>query len=74
MMQPKDESWKGRTFAMFGGVGAALGVVTAYLYVRSAEEQPEGERQKLSTGTMISLLLATLALIRQIAESGKPKK
>lgn len=73
-MIQQDDSWKGRTYAMFGGLGAVLGVLTAYLYVRSAEELPEGEHPKLTTGTMISLLLATMALMRQVAESGRPKK
>ncbi len=71
----KDESWKQRTYVMGVGLGAFIGMMSAYLFVRSAEENPElGRPAPIQTGTLISLLLAVLALVRQIAESGKPKK
>jgi hypothetical protein len=71
----KDDSWKSRTYVMGVGLGAIVGMMSAYLFVRSAEENPEsGRPEPIQTGTLISLLLAVLALVRQIAESGKRKK
>jgi hypothetical protein len=71
----KDDSWKSRTYVMGVGLGALVGMMSAYLFVRSAEENPEsGRPEPIQTGTLISLLLAVLALVRQIAESGRRKK
>jgi H+/Cl- antiporter ClcA len=69
------ESWKSRTYFMGLGLGAFAGLFAAYVFVRSAEENPDtGKPEPMSTGTLISILLATVTLIRQIADSGKPKK
>lgn len=74
IVNKKDESWKPRSYVMGVGVGAFVGLMSAYLFVRSAEENPEtGKPEPIRTGTIISLLLGVLALVRQIAESGKPK-
>lgn len=75
MTQTNDESWKSRTYVMGAGLGALVGMLSAYLFVRSAEENPEtGRPEPIKTGTLISLLLAVMALMRQIAESGKSRK
>lgn len=75
MTQRNDESWKSRTYMIGASLGALVGMLSAYLFVRSAEENPEtGRPEPIKTGTLISLLLAVLALVRQIAESGKSKK
>jgi hypothetical protein len=56
-------------------LGAAVGLMSAYLFVRSAEENPEtGRPEPIQTGTLITLVLAILGLMRQIAESGKPRR
>ncbi|MCA9884646.1 MAG: hypothetical protein KC546_13025 [Anaerolineae bacterium] len=71
-----EESWKNRTYIVGVIGGAIVGGLSAMLYVRSAEESLEetGEPPSVSTGTLLSLVLAALGLIRQIAESGKSKK
>ncbi|PMB48317.1 hypothetical protein CEN41_01940 [Fischerella thermalis CCMEE 5330] len=71
----RDDSWKSRTYIMGLILGAAIGLMSAYLFVRSAEENPEtGRPEPIQTGTLITLLLAILGLMRQIAESGKPRR
>lgn len=74
MFVKKDESWKSRTYVMGVSIGAVIGFTSAYLFVRSAEENPDtGRPEPIKTGTVISLLLAVLALVRQIAESGRSR-
>jgi len=68
-------SWKTRTYALGAIGGAVFGLLTAYLYTRQAEETlAEGEKPSVSTGTLLSLVLAMISLIRQISESGKKRK
>lgn len=71
-----DKSWKNKMYVVGVVGGAIVGGLSALLYVRSAEEsmEAEGEMPEVSTGTMLSLTLAAISLIRQIAESGKNKK
>jgi hypothetical protein len=62
---------------MGAAVGSLLGLLSAYLYARAAEEDAErlGKPQRVQTGDMLGLGLALLAVVRQIAELGKtPKK
>lgn len=77
-LQPTPEapetSWKTRTYAMGILAGAAMGFISAYMFTRAAEENDDGKPQAIPTGTLIGILLSVLGLIRQIAESGKPKK
>ena len=70
-----EDAWKNRTYIVGVVGGAIVGALSALLYVRSAEESLEetGEPPSVSTGTLLSLVLAALGLIRQIAESGKSK-
>ncbi|XWX04701.1 hypothetical protein VZO05_03925 [Aggregatilineales bacterium SYSU G02658] len=71
----KDERWKSRTYVMGLALGAVVGLMSAYLFVRSAEENPEtGRPEPIQTGTLITLVLGILGLMRQIAESGKPRR
>ncbi len=71
----KDEHWKSRTYVMGLALGAVVGLMSAYLFVRSAEENPEtGRPEPIQTGTIITLVLGVLGLMRQIAESGKPRR
>ena len=67
---------KARILLMGAGLGALLGLISSYLYTRAAEEHGEadsGAANSVSTGQLLALLLATLGLVRQIAELGKPK-
>lgn len=68
-------NWKTRTYAMGAIVGALMGFISAYMFARAAEENSEdGKPQRIPTGTVLGLLLSAMSLMRQIAESGKPKK
>jgi H+/Cl- antiporter ClcA len=72
--QTGNPNWKTRTYLMGVLLGAGMGLISAYLFNRSAEENDEGKPQEIPTGTLIGLLLSVITLIRQIAESGKPRK
>ena len=66
-----------RIIIMGAGIGAILGLISSYLYAKSAEEQAEGEggnASSVSTGQLLAVLVAIIGLVRQIAELGKPKK
>lgn len=73
----KNDDWKSKTY-VYGAVGGLVfGLLSAYLYARAAEENASnngGTPSPIQTGQLLSLLLAALGLIRQIAESGKSKK
>ena len=58
-------------------LGAALGLVSSYLYTRAAEEHDSaegGQVEPVSVGQLLGIMLTVLGLVRQIAELGKPKK
>ena len=68
---------KARIIVAGAALGAALGLLSSYLYTRAAEENdnPEaGGLGSVSTGQALAVVLAILGLVRQIAELGKPKK
>ena len=70
-----DDSWRNRNYLMGLLFGGLMGVVSAYLFNRSAEESAdEGERQEISTPAMIGIALSAITLVRQIAESNRPRK
>lgn len=68
---------KTRNIIAGAALGAALGLLSSYLYTRAAEENDNAEAGapgSVSTGQLLAILLAVLGLMRQIAELGKPKK
>lgn len=73
---PDDQglSWKSRTYFLGTMMGGIMGLLSAYLFARAAQENEDEHPPKIATGTLISVLLAALGLMRQIAESGKQKK
>jgi hypothetical protein len=74
------EQWKNKVYG-FGLLGGAVfGLLSSYMYARATEEDVSrvGKAQRISTGELLGLGLAVLAVIRQITELGKgpdrPKK
>lgn len=71
-------NWQQQNYIRGSLVGLTFGLVAAYLYNRAAKEDAErngGQPAPVQTMQLISLTLAALGLIRQIAELGKsPKK
>ena len=68
-----------RTRALLLGAvtGAICGLVGGMLYARAADEYDRAhpdEPRTISTGQLLGALLSILAVIRQVAELGKPKK
>jgi hypothetical protein len=62
-----------------GIVGSLFGLLGAYFYSRAVEDdvrQNGSQRNPVSTGEIIGLGLAVLALLRQVSEMGRsaPKK
>ena len=74
------KSWKTQAYAIGALFGTLFGFLSAYMYTRASEEDVSrlGKGQRISTGEVLGLGLALLALIRQITEMGKgpdrPKK
>lgn len=61
-------SWKAKALILGGAVGAAVGLGAAYLYIRNIEEA--GEDPQLDTKDALTLGVAVVALVRQIASLG----
>lgn len=70
----KDDSWRNRNYLLGVIVGGLMGVVSAYLFNRSADEANDDEVQEISTPAMIGIALSAITLVRQIAESNRPRK
>ncbi len=70
---PASSGWRTRTLMMGGMIGAVLGLLSAYLYLRAAEEThepgeaPEGPQPRDAA----KLGVALLAIVRTIAEWGR---
>jgi hypothetical protein len=79
MIERKDtQNWKRQSYIV-GGIGGLLfGLLAAQMFNRSAEEDMRlrgaDAREPVPTMSMLSIALAGLAMMRQIAELGKTKK
>ena len=62
-------NWKRRTYMVGGAIGLSLGLLSAYLLIRAADERG-GEQPRVKTGEAVRLGLSALGLIRQIAAVG----
>lgn len=70
-LQPVQESgWQSKVYALGGLVGLALGLMSAYFYVRSVEEQqgPFAQPQAPTAGDTVKLGLSLMGVIRSITE------
>ncbi len=63
---------KKQSYAYGAMIGLGVGLLSAYLYNRAAEEQAAqtGERPSITTGQILALTLAGLGLVRQITQLG----
>lgn len=66
-----DEGWRSKTLMIGGLVGGLIGLFSAYLYVRAAEETNTGEAPSPpQTGDAVKLGISLLTIIRTIADWG----
>ena len=66
------EDWRTPIFVLGGVVGAVLGLLSAYLYVRTAEEEHGGHAPAIpKTGDALRLGASMLAIVRTITEWGR---
>lgn len=70
----QDQNWRTRSYIAGVSIGAAMGLLSAYLFNRAADESEGDEAPRISTGALLGLLLSMMALIRQITEAGKSRK
>ena len=64
--------WRTQAYLVGGVLGLAVGVLAAYLYVRSAEEAGV-EEATVATGDAVKVGLSLLGIVRQITEMGGSK-
>lgn len=65
-----NENWKSKLMIVGTAVGAVVGLSTAYLLTRNAEEN-RGGPPKISTNDMIKAGVGIVGVIRGIASLGK---
>lgn len=70
---PVGGGWRTRTLMMGGLIGAVLGLLSAYLYLRAADETHESGTPPTGPETRdaAKLGVALLAIMRTIAEWGR---
>lgn len=66
-------SWQTKVYGLAVGVGAVVGVVAAYFYMRAADEDTSGygHEHRATTTELASIGLAIVAILRQVAELGR---
>jgi len=64
--------WRSRVYMIGGLIGALLGLISAYLYVRSAEEALGDEPPVApATGDAVRVGMSLLSVVRAITEWGR---
>lgn len=73
-MSDKPDNWKATVYIIGGGIGLAIGMLTAYLYTRTAEEARPGQPPaKINTGDAFRIGMTALGLVRQVSELASKK-
>ena len=62
------QSWKPQVLIISVVIGALLGLLTGFLFLRIAEES--GGPQKISTGKAIKLAVSAIGVVRQASLLG----
>lgn len=62
--------WKSRTYLTGGLIGLAIGLISAYLYVRVSDEHGLEAPSQIKTMDLIGLSVALLGVVRQITDLG----
>ena len=68
-------NWKNRSYLIWVSGGTFFGTLAGYLYNRAANEYAErngGNPPPPKTLELIGLVLAAMAMVRQITELGRP--
>ncbi len=71
--ESSSENWKAKVLILGAVLGALLGLGSAYLLVRTADETG-GRAPEVGTGDAIRMLIAIVGLVRGIASLGEGKK
>ncbi|HRE47171.1 MAG TPA: hypothetical protein PLD47_05550 [Aggregatilineales bacterium] len=73
-MNDETTQWKTNMYLVGGAIGLLIGVFTAYLYTRAADEAtPGGTPKRVSTGDAFRVGMTALGLVRQVTELASKK-
>ena len=68
--------WRNQAYLIGATAGLFFGLLSAYMYTRAAEDDMSNQQleHRISSGEMLGLGLAALAMMRQVAELGRGKE
>ncbi len=67
----QDGNWKRKLLLAGAAIGAALGIGTAYLMIRTAEENENGQAPQINTSDLFRTTVGIIGAMRGIAALGK---
>lgn len=71
----KEIGWKTTIYSRGIIAGAIIGFLAAHFYARASEESNNGKRpNRISAADSLRIIVAILALIRQVTDLGSNKK
>lgn len=72
MTRQPDTGWQSQVYLIGGAVGALLGLLSAFLFVRASQEaRGENPPDAPSTSDAVRLGMSLLGIVRSIAELGR---
>jgi hypothetical protein len=72
-----NDNWKSQVYITGAAVGTLFGLLAAYLYARSASDDMERHgthARRVSSTELLTLALAAIGVMRQVAELGRAEK